>query len=129
MNSKEFEDYILQEPLLLETLSSTAKEIQPRTRGMFGTPSEIAAIVVLFPVVVFIIKRIGLPWLYEVARYSEIWRREFHDWVDAQARKHGIEPDELEKTGEALRKKLEDVTDKDAREAWERFAEVVKKGE
>ena len=90
------------------------------------------ATAILFPVVRYVVGSIGLPWLYEAKRYSELWRQKFHNWIDTQYRNHGYDPDEAEAAGEALRRELEAITDAGAQKAWERFAgllRAVKTGE
>jgi hypothetical protein len=88
---------------------------------------EMAAVVALFPLVAFMVVNIGLPWLHETARYSELWQQKFNNWVDVQNRCRNMDPEALEAAGEALRKELEAVTENDAKKSWERLAELLKK--
>ena len=81
----------------------------------------------LFPLISFVVQQIGLPWLYEAKRYSELWRSKFHAWIDTQYSKAGCDPDQAEKAGEALRAELEKTTDTNARAAWERLAQLLSK--
>ena len=55
------------------------------------------------------------------------WRGKFHAWVDEQQRKHGLDPEATEATGEALVRELEAITDGAAQKAWERLAELLRK--
>ena len=41
----------------------------PRSRKTFGAPAELGP---LLPVVIFVVKGTGLPWLYEAKRYADI---------------------------------------------------------
>jgi hypothetical protein len=126
MTPEEFERLISQDPALATPIHNAARAVPPRTRGTFGTPLELAAIALLFPVVSYVVKGIGLPWLYEAKRYTELWRLKFHNWIDKEYRKHGFDPDEAEAFGEKLRRELESVTDANAQKSWERFAELLR---
>lgn len=127
MTPNEFQQLVSQDPALASPLRNAAGSIQPRTRGTFGTPTELAAIALLFPVVSYIIKNFGLPWLHEAKRYSDLWRQKFHNWIDEQQRQHGLNPDEVEVAGQALVRELEAITDAGAQKAWERLAELLRK--
>ena len=70
---------------------------------------------------------IGLPGLYEPGRYSDLWCREFHDWVNAQAAKK-LDPDAAETAADALFGEVEKTTDLSARTSWERLANLLKSG-
>ena len=70
---------------------------------------------------------IGLPGLYEPGRYSDLWRREFHDWVDVQAAKK-LDPDAAETAGDALFGEVVKTTDLSARMSWECLAIHLKSG-
>jgi len=124
MTREEFKRIILADQALEGPLRKAA-EVIPRKQ--MGLPTEFAAITILFPVAVFIVKGIGLPWLHEAKRYSELWRQKFDRWIDTQYQKHGFEPDDAEAAGEALRRELEAITDTGAQKAWERFAELLRR--
>ena len=126
MNQKEFEGLIARDSALATPVFKAAKSITPRTRGTFGA-AELAGIALLFPVVKYIIKNFGLPWLHEAKRYSELWRQKFHNWVNEQYSKHGMDPDEIEAAGETLVKELEATTDSNAQKSWERLAGLLEK--
>jgi hypothetical protein len=79
----------------------------------------------MFPVAVFVVRDIGLPWLYELARWLELWRIKFHEWIDTQYIKHGLDPEEAKQAGEALRRELEAVTDPGIKKSWERFRDLL----
>ena len=79
----------------------------------------------MYPVVRFVIKEIGLPWLVDVGRYAKLWQERFHKWVDEEYEKHGLDPDSAEAKGEALRKELETVTDKATQEEWEDLSDQI----
>ena len=39
---------------------------------------EAVALAMMYPVVRFVIKEIGLPWLVDVGRYAKLWQERFH---------------------------------------------------
>src|SRR5687768_82373 len=103
MTQDEFQAVVSQEPALAGPIRRAAATATPPS---FGTPTELAAIALMFPVVSFVVREIGLPWLHEAKRYAELWRLKFHDWIDRQYTKSGRDPDQAEKAGEALREEL-----------------------
>lgn len=125
MTREEFEKLISEDPALAAPIRKGAAAIHV-ARDTFGTPAELAAIAILFPVATFIVKEIGLPWLYEAKRYSELWRLKVHKWIDEQYRKHGLDPDAAEAASNALRRELEAITETKARKSWERFASLLR---
>ncbi len=124
MTREEFEQIISDDPALDTPLRKAAQAIP---RKQMGTPTELATIAILFPVAVYIVKQIGLPWLHTANRYAELWRQKFDRWIDTEHLKHSFDPDEAEEVGKALRRELEDITDAGAQKAWERFAELFRR--
>ena len=106
MTADDFARFVSADPALAAPVRSAAAAM-PRSRKTFGAPAELGP---LLPVVIFVVKGTGLPWLYEAKRYADIWRLKFHGWVDTQYRKHGLDPDAAEAAGEALRKELQAIT-------------------
>ena len=84
----------------------------------FGVGVDAAVVALMFPIVRFIVVQIGLPWLYELKRYSELQREKVHRWIDEQSRVEGIDPDAAEAASEALCKELEQTTGASARASW-----------
>ncbi len=66
-----------------------------------------------------------MPWLYEVKRFSELYRQKFHRWIDEQYRKQGFDPDAPEAAGDALCEELKKTTDAGARASWERLKDLL----
>ena len=58
-------------------------------------------------------------------RYSELQQQKFHAWIDDKYREEGFDPDAAEAAGDALLEELEQTTDTAARDAWERFTELI----
>jgi len=57
---------------------------------------EAAVVALMFPIVQYIVVQIGLPWLHELKRYSEVQRQKVHEWIDEQSRAEGLDPDAVE---------------------------------
>ncbi len=123
MQADEFQKIVSKDPALAGPLKQAAAAVPSETFGV-GV-GEAAILVLMFPIARFILTQIGLPWLFEAKRYSDLWRLKFHEWVDTQYQKEGIDPDQAEAAGEALRKELEKITDPGTRAAWERLAKLL----
>ena len=124
MTNDEFQQLLEQDPALATPIREAARALPRRSMGIGG----LAAIAALYPVAIFIVRNIGLPWLHEASRYSELWRLRFHDWIDTRPEEHGLGPDEAEAFGEALRVQLERTNDNAVRTAWERLCTLVQGG-
>ena len=134
MTFHEFRGFVEGEPRLAESLKSAAAaaamETPPKRRYLFdfSSPMVVAsALIVFFPIVNRIVRRIGLPWLSSLERYSELWRMEFDWWVDKQYKKRGFDPVAAKAASEALAEELQNTTDAEARRAWERLAALLSK--
>ena len=128
MKLDEYRKIIEDEPAVAEPLYNVVRSIPAdRTKGVYSLLPEAAAVALLFPVVQYIIKNIGLPWLHETKRFSELGRIKFSGWIDSLYDKQGINPQLAEKAGTALIDELEKVTDDSSRKSWERFADLLKK--
>jgi hypothetical protein len=93
----------------------------------YSTVVDMAALVLLFPLVRFVLMEIGLPWLATLRKYSDVQRRRVEDWIDAHAESHGLDPDAVEAESRQLLKELEQTTGADARGQWERLGGLLKK--
>jgi len=111
---------------VLASMVRRAAEAAP-ARQQFGI-GEAMLIVAMFPVVQFTVTRIGLPWLYEAGRFSELWRQRFHRWLDDEYRAAGFDPEQAEAAGEALVRELERTTDTGTRQSWERLRGLLLPG-
>ena len=119
MTREEFQTIISQDPALAGPLKKAAGAVQSQRFGILG---EAALIAFMLPIARFILKDIGLPWLCDAGRYAKLWQLKFERWVDTQYQKHGFDPDKAETAGNALRKELEQITDKAARASWEQVS-------
>lgn len=124
MTEEEFADMAVRDPAIAQPLQQALASAGTQT---YTTGLEVAAAAMMFPLVTFIVRQIGLPWLYETRRYSELWRAKFHDWIDTEYVKTGRDPDQIEKAGDALRMQLAKTTDPSAKAAWEGLARVLTK--
>jgi hypothetical protein len=119
MTEEEFYELLTKEPALGDPVRRASAVAAPSS---YMTGIEVGAAAMMFPLVSFVIKEIGLPWMYEARRYSELWRDKFHTWIDTEYAKSGRDPDRIEKAGDALRAELSKSMDPAARAAWEQFA-------
>ncbi len=125
MNESDFEELVLQDETLRKSINRSAYHYSPPGYAGSGL-TEAASIALLFPIVKYILTHIGLPWLHEVTRYSELWRLKFHKWIDSQYEDDKIEIARVTAVSNALRQELESMTDASARESWERLAALIK---
>ena len=123
MTPDEFQQLVASDPYLSRAIGAAAGAGRKTTR--FGGVTEAALVVLMFPLVQFVLREIGLPWLHELRRFSELQRQRVHDWIDDQHHHHGFDPDEAEAASDALLAELERATDRPARSAWERLAGLI----
>jgi len=90
----------------------------------FGVITEAAVVALMFPLVKYVLTHIGLPWLHELKRISELQRQKLHQWIDQRYREEGFDPDAAEAAGDALCDELQATTDAEARGAWQRLLEL-----
>jgi hypothetical protein len=126
MNREEFERAIADEPLVGDAVREAAESGRSK---QFGVLTEAAVIALMFPIARFLLTRIGLPWLSELGRYSELARRRVHEWIDERYRDEGFDPEAAEAASDALIERLEATTDHAARSAWERLVDLLRAGQ
>jgi hypothetical protein len=123
MTPEQFQQYLAQDPYLSQTITRAARAGQ---RGRtFGVVTEAALIALMFPLVRYLLQDIGLPWLLELRRYSELQRQRLHAWIDSRHQEHGLDPDAAEAASDALLNELEQTTDERARASWQQLAELI----
>ncbi len=125
MNRNEFAAMIAAEPNLSGPIERAGQAARP---GHYTVVAEAAVIALMFPIVRYIIVQIGLPWLHELKRYSELQRQKVHQWIDERSRAEGLDPDAAEAASDALCRELEQTTSASARASWQRLAELLKAG-
>ncbi len=129
MTFEEFKGFVEGEPRLAESLERAAAAAQAPAQtnsfDFFSTMALTSVLIVFFPIVNRIVRRIGLPWLSSLERYSELWRMEFDRWVGKQYKKRGFDPVAARAASEALAEELQKTTDAEARGSWERLVAVL----
>jgi hypothetical protein len=125
LNYKEFATVVAADPNLSGPLDRAGRSGLPR---QYSIVNDAAAITLMFPIARYIVIHIGLPWAYELKRYSELQRRKIHAWIDEQSRAEGVDPSAAEAASEALCQELEQITGASVRASWEHLAEVMKTG-
>jgi hypothetical protein len=126
MDRNEFIAVIAADPNLKGPIERAGQAARPGTQ--FTVVAEAAVVALVFPIVRYIVVQIGLPWLYELRRYSELQRQRVHEWIDDRSRAEGVDPDAAEAASEALCRELEQTTGPSARASWERLAELMRAG-
>lgn len=124
MTREEFERMVFADPHLAGPIRETA---QSARANQYTVVAEAAVITLMFPIARFLLARIGLPWLSELGRYSEMQRQRVHDWIDDKYRDEGLDPDEAEAATDTLIDRLESTTDRSARSAWERTRRLTQR--
>jgi hypothetical protein len=125
MNRNEFAATIAADPNLSGPIERAGQAARP---GQYTVVAEAAVVVLVFPIVQYIVVQIGLPWLHELKRYSELQRQKVHQWIDERSRAKGLYPDAAEAASDALCQELEQTTSASARASWDRLAELLKAG-
>ena len=122
MNRQQFQEAVAGNAHLSGPIERAARAGRPQ---QFSVVTEAAIVALMFPLATYVLTQIGLPWLYELKRYSELQRQKLHDWIDAKYREEGFDPDAAEAAGNALLEELEQTTDEAARGAWQRLTQLM----
>jgi len=122
ITSTQFAKVLNDDPHLFVPVQLAAKSGRP---AHYGVISGTAVDVLMFPIATYLLKHIGLPWLNELRRYSELQRRKLHEWIDTRYQEEGFDPDVAEASSAALCDELERITDASARASWERLRDMV----
>lgn len=122
MTQEDFQQIVKQEPEVLRSLQRVAISANQSPTMDFGV-SEVILLSIVIPMTSYLIREIGLPWLYEAKRYSELWRLKLDTWIDQQYEKAGIDKEQAKIAGEGLRQELESTQD---HSSWERVYNLLK---
>lgn len=122
MTRQEFADWLETKPSLKKQVRSSAEAIPPNTIGLTGEMGDDLVVSLMFPIVSYVLKEIGLPWHYETRTFADLWRDKYRPWIDDQLEEQGMHPYAVESAGTELRHQLETLTDIDARRLWEELA-------
>src|SRR5215472_14011136 len=72
------------EPYVERAVDRLGMEFESTREGFGIDPVFALGLAVMYPVIRFVLVNIGLPWLYEAARYSELWRLRIDRWITEQ---------------------------------------------
>jgi hypothetical protein len=129
MTRDQFKTWIQQEQALWRQLQNAAASVPPNTIGASEELTDDEIIAVMFPIVVFILKEIGLPWQFEARAYADVWRQKYRSWIDDQLDELGLHPYAVESAGTELRRQLTEETDGGLKQAWERLADLLRQAD
>ncbi len=127
MNIDEFSHLMDNEPEITRSLDNAAWHVQAKQSTRPIDPITVAAVVLFFPVVNEIVRRVGLPWVRTLSNYSELWRQKAEAWIESKMKEEDFDPAATRAAHEALLKELEETTDPQTKAAWERLLGVLKK--
>lgn len=127
MNMDEFNNLIQQEPQIARSLENAAWHIQAKETARSLDPMTVTALVLFFPIISAIVRRIGLPWVVTLGNYSELWRQKAEVWIQSKMKEEGFDPGTIRAAHEALLQELEKTTDPKTMAAWERLMGILKK--
>lgn len=122
MNQQQFQEIVAEDPHLSGPIGRAATAGQSQ---QYSLVIEASLVTLMFPLVKYVLTQIGLPWLKEVKRYSELQRQKLHAWIDEKYREEGFDPDAAEAASDTLLAELEQTTDTAARSAWERLTGLI----
>ncbi|MBL7181219.1 MAG: hypothetical protein ABIK98_12630 [Pseudomonadota bacterium] len=128
MNIDEFNRLIQQEPEIAQSLENAAWHIQAKESTRSLDPITVTALVLFFPVISAIVRRVGLPWVVTLGNYSELWRQKAEAWIQSKMKAEDFDPAAIRAAHEALLQELEKTTDPKTMAAWERLLGILKKG-
>ncbi len=125
MTTQEFEQFVTAEPAVKRTVCAAGAEVPGPARGAIV---EGALVVSMFPIVVFLIMHVGLPWAKTAASLSEALRERFERWLAGYCKRNKLTPPDMafEKL-QALVQRLQALTEGPAKEAWQRLEELLER--
>lgn len=125
MTERQFLEMPAAEPDIQAALDNAADKVNRRTQSR-GTPTELAAIALLFPVVRCIVTQFAMPWLEAMKVYSDVHKARFIAWVEKNSyQRYGIKPRQAKAAGEALFEEIQRAADNGTCAAWERLAHLL----
>jgi hypothetical protein len=128
MTREEFQRIVATEPQVRGVVERAGRAgSKASTTRQFAFVAEAAAVALMFPIARYVLVNIGLPWLSELKRYSELQRQKVHAWIDECFLAEGLDPYVAEAASNAFCQELEQTTAADARAAWERLADLMRK--
>lgn len=122
MQSEAFQAFLAEHQAVRDTLQRASQTVPAKG---FTTATEIATLVLLFPLVRYLLMEIGLPWLTTLKHYSEVQRQRVEEWIDHHAASHGLNPDEVDIASRQLMADLEQTTEVNSQKQWEHLKDLM----
>lgn len=116
MDAEEFAALVNGNPTLQNAFASAQRELEPQTRA---GGVELIAIGLLYPVVLYIFKRIGLPWLNAGVQLSDAQLAKFHAWLKQKYEPYGFDPKRMEAAADAIYTELSTIKSPVDQKLWE----------
>ena len=124
MDQKTFASRIAAEPRLQAPFSAAQNALEPRSRA---TGIELVALGLLYPVALYLFKKIGLPWLNAAVQLSNAELAKFHAWLQERYKAYGFDPAKLEAAGDAMYVELCNIKSPIEQKLWEGFRDELLK--
>ncbi len=125
MDSNDAIREITEQPLLHGPFISAQEELEPGGRS---TATELVAISVLYPIAVYIIRRIGLPWLGAVVELSDGQLAKFHAWVLERYKPYGFDQKRIKAAADKMYKELSSIKSPEGQKLWEGLRDKLGNG-
>jgi hypothetical protein len=126
MNRDEFKEWLDTQPAVWRQVKDSAANIPPNVLGESDHLDDDVIIALMFPVVSFVLREIGLPWKSEAKSYADLWRAKYRRWIDEQTDELDLHPYAVEAAGTELRRQLAATSDIDVRGSWEQLSNLLK---
>ncbi len=126
MNRDEFKEWLEQQPAVWKQVKDSAANIPANVLGESDHLEDDIVVALMFPVVSFVLKEIGLPWRSDAKSYADLWRSKYRRWIDEQTDELDLHPYAVEAAGTELRRQLAATADTGLRASWERLADLLR---
>lgn len=128
MNAKEFSELVHGEVSFHLPFISAQKVLERNQHSRSVAGPELMAIGLLYPVTIYIFKRIGLPWLNAAVTLSNAELAKFHQWVKVKYEPFGFEPEQIEAAADAVYDGFTKVKSPIDQKRWEALRDEVLSG-
>jgi hypothetical protein len=126
MNRGEFKEWLEEQPAIWKQVKDSAANIPPNVLGDSDQLEDDVVVALMYPVVSFVLREIGLPWNSDARRYADLWRSKYRRWIDEQSEELELHPYAVEAAGTELRRQLEVTLDTDIRSSWEQLSSLLR---
>ena len=107
---------------LKESLDRIAAELVSADRRSIGVELPI---LLLYPMLRFLFKEFGLPWLAAAKSYSDLQVQRLQQWVNAEYQRLGIDPSRALAASKRLVDEIEAVSDQESKKSWETLKDIL----